>query len=117
MPDRLPPFDRSAAEFAERWFGGPTRPLITRATVGTSSGVLLANNPKRVFWRIRNRSAGNVYLDIDQPASTTLSEILPPNGGAASMAVQDDGEAVAHEIRAIADLAASAVWVYEVLIV
>lgn len=109
------PHGATAAEWAEKWFGGPTRPKVTKTTVGTASAVLLEANPRRIFWRIRNRSAGNVYIELDAPAVVATSELLGPAGGAASMSVQQDGEAVAHEIRAIADLAASPVWVYEVI--
>lgn len=115
----FPRFDRpvqSAHEWSKLYFGADTRAEITRTTVGTAASVLLKNNPRRIFWRIRNRSAGEVYIDIAADPSTTDSDVLAPSGGQAYASVTQDGEVVSWEVRAVAALAGSKVWVYEVMI-
>lgn len=107
----------AAAEFGYDWFGRPTSSRRSRPTVGTSVGVLLKNDPRRLFYRIVNRSTGNVYIELtDQPVAAT-AEILGPNGGGVEVSVQEDGEAVTEAVNAIADLAGSQVHVYEMFAV
>lgn len=107
----------AAALFTYRWFGALTFGRRTRPTVGTSVAVLLPNNPRRLFWRIQNRSAGNVYVEVgDQPVVGTAI-LIGPAGGFLESTVQEDGEQVAEAVNGIADLAASQLVVYEVIAV
>lgn len=107
----------AAALFAYRWFGCLTFGRRTRPTAGTSVAQILSNNPRRLFWRIQNRSVGNVYVEVgDQPVVGTAI-LIGPTGGFLESTVQEDGEQVAEAVNGIADLASSQLVVYEVIAV
>lgn len=111
----LSPEGSTAALWAARWFGGPTR-LVTRSvTVAAAATIILQNNPRRVFWQIINRSVNNVSLGFDNGVTVANGIPLAPSAGFATMAVQEDGEAVAYEVDGIADVAGSVVNVFEVM--
>jgi hypothetical protein len=75
---------------------------------------VLPNNPRRVFARILNLSAGNIFVDFKENPTSTTGIPIGPNGGFLEMSVEDDGEAVAWEVRGIAALAGSQLHVYTV---
>jgi hypothetical protein len=106
----------AAAEFSRKRFGRPTRlvvnPLVD--SVGTSPVRVLANNPDRMMWLIINLSTNTVYLGFDPQVSSTRGIILGASGGYASMVIEDDGEAVAYEVWAVATGPNSPIYVIEV---
>jgi len=67
-----------------------------------------------VFWLVVNLSVNVVYIGFDSDVSATKGIWLDANGGWASMAVDEDGEAVAYGVHALATGAASAVYVLEI---
>lgn len=102
-----------AREFSEKRFGFPTRavenPVV--AAVGVTVVKILRNNPDRVFWIVVNLSANVVYVALSEDVSATKGIRLDANGGFTSMSVEEDGEAVAYDVYALATGAASAIYV------
>jgi len=105
-----------AREFTLKRFGFPTRPVENpvAASVGTTAAEILKNNPDRVFWLVVNLSANVVYMGLSGDVSSTKGIRLDTNGGWASMSVEEDGEAVAYQVFAIASGAGSAIYVLEI---
>ena len=105
-----------AHEVSVKRFGFPTRlienPLIT--ALGLTVDAILAPNPDRVFWLIVNLSVNVVYIAFDRDVSAAKGIWLDANGGWASMAVDEDGEAVAYGVYGLATGAASAIYVLEI---
>jgi len=106
----------AAREFGLKRFGFPTRavenPVID--SVGTTAAEILKNNPDRVFWLVINLSPNVVYLGFTGEVSSTRGIRLDSYGGWASMSVEEDGEAVAYLIFALATGASSAIYVLEI---
>jgi len=105
-----------AREFTLKRFGFPTRavenPVV--AAVGTTAAEILKNNPDRVFFLVVNLSTNIVYVGLASDVSATKGIRLDANGGFVSFSVEEDGEAVAYQIFAIATGAASAIYVLEI---
>ena len=105
-----------AREFTLKRFGFPTRavenPVV--AEVGTTAAEILKNNPDRVFFLVVNLSANTVYVGLASDVGATKGIQLDANGGFVSFSVEEDGEAVAYQIFAIATGAASAIYVLEI---
>jgi len=105
-----------AREFTLKRFGFPTRavenPVI--ASVGTTAAEILRNNPDRVFWLVINLSPNVVYGALSGDVSGSKGIRLDAYGGWASMSVEEDGEAVAYPVFAIATGADSAIYVLEI---
>ncbi len=106
---------RTAAVFARNRFGGPTRPAESRVNVGTSVTPLIGNNPRRVFWMAVNRTPNEGALGLDPTLTFANGILLGPNGGFASMAVEEDGEAVGYAVFAIQNIAGGTWYVLEVM--
>jgi len=105
----------AASAYIEKKYGRKTRSIenpITR-TVGTSPALVLQNNPDRLMWLIVNLSSYNVYIAFEPDVSTTKGVLLSANGGSCSMSVDEDGEAVTHEVWAIAGAANCPIYVLE----
>ena len=104
-----------AREFTLKRFGFPTRavenPVV--AAVGTTADAVLRNNPDRVFFLVVNLSTNVVYVGLARDVGAAKGIRLDANGGWVSMSVEEDGEAVAYQIFAIATGAASAIYVLE----
>ena len=109
------PDGSTAAQWAARWFGGPTQIRETRPVMGLTPSRIIPNNPRRVFWQVVNRSVNNVSFGFDNTVTTANGYPLAPSAGFASMAVQTDGEGVAYELIGIADVAPSSLVVFEVI--
>ena len=107
------PSGATAALWAQRWFGGPTRLRTFTITAGTSVATALKNNPKRLFWQIINRSTNNVSIGFDNTVTVAAGIPIAQLAGYASMAVQEDGEATMYEVDVIADTANSTLNVIE----
>lgn len=105
-----------AREVSEKRFGFPTRPVENPvvASVGTTVDEVLLNNPDRVFWIIVNLSANIIYVALKEDVSATKGIRLDANGGFTSMSADEDGEAVAYAVYALASGAASAIYVLEI---
>jgi len=103
----------TAAEFAQLRYGGPTRILITQRSIGITPSRLLDNNPRRIGWVAANLGTGTAAFSTDPAVTLTTGLPLQPSGGAASMQVDEDGEAVAWEWYAIDSAAAQPFVVYE----
>lgn len=103
----------AAHEVSVKRFGFPTRLLENPVTnaIGVSAEPILAPNPDRVFWLIVNLSTNVVYIGFEQDVSATKGIWLDANGGWASMAVDEDGEAVAYGVYGLAAGAGSAIYV------
>lgn len=86
------------------------------AAVGVAAVEILRQDPSRVAATIVNLSANHVYLSPVGEPSATAGVLLNPNGGEVSLWWEEDGEMVAWAWKAIADGAASAVFVLESLI-
>jgi len=61
-----------------------------------------------------NLSVNVVYIAFDSDVGPAKGILLDANGGWASMAVDEDGEAVAYAVHALATGAASAIYVFEI---
>lgn len=103
----------TAAEFAALRFGGPTRILITQRSIGTIPSRLLDNNPRRIGWIAANNGSAGISLSTDPAVTTTTGLPVQGGGGAVSMQVDEDGEAVAWEWLAVSGAAAQAITVFE----
>jgi hypothetical protein len=122
MAQRLPrtnevadPAGSTAALWSAKWFGGPTRIQESRPIIQLTPTRILPNNPRRLFYQVINRSAANVSAGFDNSVTVANGIPLAPGAGFMSLAVQEDGEAVAWEVLGIADVAASALYVLEVI--
>ncbi|NIQ91313.1 MAG: hypothetical protein GWN93_20815 [Deltaproteobacteria bacterium] len=108
----------NVADLIARRFGIRTRaqqvPLVQ--TVGTSVVRVLPNNPNRLAFVIVNLSSNNVYVAWDLAVSTTRGVLLTPNGGSLTVVYEEDFETACWELFAIADGAASSIFVPEVVI-
>lgn len=105
-----------AREFSIKRFGFPTRPVENpvRASIGTTSELVLKNNPDRVFFLVVNLSANVVYVALSKDVSATKGIRLDANGGFVSFSAEEDGEAVASDVYGVATGAASAIYVLEI---
>ena len=105
-----------ARELSLKRFGFPTRavenPVVDE--VGVSAVTVLKNNPDRVFWLIVNLSGNVVYIALDRDVGASKGIRLDSNGGWASMSAEEDGEATAYQVFALATGAASAIYVLEI---
>jgi hypothetical protein len=108
------PAGATAAVYAARRYGGPTRIREVRVAIGVAVTPILGNNPKRLFWLLSNVSVN--AMAYGQDFSLTLTNGLPlaPSGGGVSMSVDEDAEAVCYPVNAIAAVAASATYAVEV---
>lgn len=103
-----------AAEWSAREYGGRFDATDTPAQVGTSSAVLVKNNPERVNLLVINLSVNTVYLRPNNPATTAAAIILAPNGGSFSTNLLEDLVLPSYQYHAVASGAASDVLVIEV---
>jgi hypothetical protein len=103
----------TASEFAQLRFGGPTRVSITIRSIGTVASRLLDNNPRRVGWVAANRGTSDGAFSTDPGVLITTGLPIQAAGGAVSMQVDEDGEAVAWEWYAVTGAAAQSCVVFE----
>jgi len=91
--------------------GFPSRPIINPVTdtVATTPTLILRNNPDRIFWLIVNLSTYDGYAGWDTQVSSSRGLLIPANGGYASASIEEDGELVIHEVRAI-NIGGSGTW-------
>ena len=105
-----------AREVSVKRFGFPTRPVENPVVnaVGVTVEEVLKNNPDRVFWVIINLSGNTVYVALSEEVSAIRGIRLDAGGGWVSMSADEDGEAVAYSVFALATGAASAIYVLEI---
>jgi len=107
--------ETTAGRFAIARFGGPTTTLTTTRTLGTTVSHVLRNNPRRVAYRIFNRSANNLDLSFSSDVTSGTGIPLSAATGYAEADVEVEGELVIQEVHGISSAASSSVLVIEVL--
>ncbi len=93
-----------AADFADKRFGRPTRPISSLVTVGVSVVEVLRNNPARLYTLIVNRSAADGAFDFSREFTAANGFLLPQSGGFVELSVESDGETVGHSLFGISSL-------------
>lgn len=98
-------------------FGVRTEAALNRsgATVGVVAASILRNDPRRLGALIVNLSTAAVYVSPSRGVSATAGVRLAPSGGTFGLDWEDDFDLTGYEWHAVADAAASAVLVIEVL--
>lgn len=95
----------NVADLIQQKYGVFTRarqnPLITELT--DSVRTILPNNPNRLAWNICNLSDTTCYLAWDRNISEEHGILLSPNGGVASMIMDEDFEGVCWEVFGLSD--------------
>lgn len=79
-------------------FINPTSLRQVRRTIDTTDRVVVEKNPNRVALMVVNNSSGIAYCSFEPQPSVLSMFRLDADGGAMSMCIDDDGEAVCHEI-------------------
>lgn len=106
--------ETTAGRFATLRYGGPTRPVESTVLVGTVPTRILKNNPRRVAWRMWNRSGNSIDLGLDGTVTAGAGVPLTAATGFAESDVEIEGEEVLHEVFGVSSAASSAVRVMEV---
>ena len=106
----------SLAAAIEAEIGGPTEPRVNPVTssVGTSVARIASANPNRFALTIVNLGAVAIYVAPDNAPSSTRGIRLAPSGGALTLNWRDDFQLAGWDWFAIADAAATAIFVMEV---
>jgi len=107
--------ETTAGRFSIARFGGPTTTLTTTRTLGTTVSHVIRNNPRRVAYRIFNRSANSVDLSFTSDVTTGAGIPLSASTGYAEADVAIEGELVIQEVHGISSAASSTVLVIEIL--
>lgn len=107
--------ETTAGRFSIARFGGPTTTLTTTRTLGTTVSHVIRNNPRRVAYRIFNRSANAVDLSFSSDVTTGNGIPLSASTGYAEADVAIEGEMVIQEVHGISSAASSTVLVIEIL--
>jgi len=79
-------------------FGGHTYAEENTKIVMNAVGVVIINNPNRVFWILINNGGNDVRLSFSAGLGVYTSFILPANGGVMSMSWEEDGESVGYAV-------------------
>ena len=103
--------DSESASFSQRRFGGPVEVLeYTYTFTADPAARILSNNARRLAWRITNTD--RYYCQIQHENNFTswisvsgtyrpfrfIAPVIFPEGGSASMTVEQDGEGVMQEV-------------------
>jgi len=107
--------ETTAGRFSIARFGGPTTTLTTTRTLGTTVSHVIRNNPRRVAYRIFNRSTNSVDLSFTSDVTTGNGIPLSASTGYAEADVNIEGELVIQEVHGISSAASSTVLVIEIL--
>ena len=107
--------ETTAGRFSIARFGGPTTTLTTTRTLGTTVSHVIRNNPRRVAYRIFNRSANSIDLSFTSDVTTGAGIPLSASTGYAEADVAIEGEMVIQEVHGISSAASSTVLVIEIL--
>ena len=84
-------------------FKGPTRLVINPVTptVGTTSTLILKNNPDRLMWLIVNLSPNRGYIGFDEQVGAGRGIPIEASGGIVSATWREDAELVIHPVYAL----------------
>jgi hypothetical protein len=107
--------ETTAGRFSIARFGGPTTTLTTTRTLGTTVSHVIRNNPRRVAYRIFNRSVNSIDLSFTSDVTTGAGIPLSASTGFAEADVSVEGEMVIQEVHGISSAASSTVLVIEVI--
>ena len=107
--------ETTAGRFSIARFGGPTTTLTTTRTLGTTVSHVIRNNPRRVAYRIFNRSVNSIDLSFSSDVTTGNGIPLSASTGYAEADVAIEGEMVIQEVHGISSAASSTVLVIEIL--
>lgn len=107
--------ETTAGRFSIARFGGPTTTLTTTRTLGTTVSHVIRNNPRRLAYRIFNRSANSIDLSFTSDVTVGTGIPLSASTGYAEADVEVEGELVIQEVHGIASAASSTVLVIEIL--
>jgi len=107
--------ETTAGRFSIARFGGPTTTLTTTRTLGTTVSHVIRNNPRRVAYRIFNRSTNSIDLSFTSDVTSGTGIPLSASTGYAEADVAVEGELVIQEVHGISSSASSTVLVIEVL--
>jgi len=107
--------ETTAGRFSIARFGGPTTTLTTTRTLGTTVSHVIRNNPRRVAYRIFNRSVNSIDLSFTSDVTTGAGIPLSASTGYAEADVNIEGELVIQEVHGISSAASSTVLVIEIL--
>lgn len=88
----------------------------TATTAGVVSARLMRQNPNRIAFILYNLSANILYINPITTPSSTNGIRLGPNGGFVSMYYREDFTLVGREWSIIADVAGSAYYLLEILL-
>jgi len=107
--------ETTAGRYSIARFGGPTTTLTTTRTLGTTVSHVIRNNPRRVAYRIFNRSVNSIDLSFTSDVTTGNGIPLSASTGYAEADVNIEGELVIQEVHGISSAASSTVLVIEIL--
>ncbi len=109
---------RTLADLVRGHLGVPTftRENPEVSTVGVTPVTVLRQNPNRVAFTIVNLSAVEVFLRPLQNPSATVGILVGPGGGSLTLDWLEDFDLCGYEWRAVANAAASPVFVLEWLL-
>jgi len=105
----------TAGRFAIARYGGPTTVVVTTRTLGTTVSHVVRNNPRRVAYRIFNRSVNSVDLSFTSDVTTGTGIPLAASTGIAEADVEIEGELVIQEVHGISSAASTTILVIEVI--
>jgi len=108
----------SILDLLEREIGEPVsaQAPLTPTTIGTTSTRLVIQNPQRVAFLVVNLSANTIYVAPTGVVSATTGIRLGPTGGQVAVLWKEDLVLPALEWSIIADGAASAYLLIELLL-
>lgn len=107
--------ETTSGRFAIARFGGPTTSRTSTVTVATTVTRIAGNNPRRVAYRIFNRSANSIDLSFSSDVTVGTGIPLSASTGYAEADVDVEGELVIQEVYGISSAASSTVLVIEVI--
>ena len=88
----------------------------TATTAGVAATQLMRQNPNRIAFILYNLSANILFINPLTAPSSTRGIRLGPNGGFVSMFYREDFTLTAREWQIIADVAGSAFYLLEILL-
>lgn len=109
---------RTLADLVRGKLGAPTftreNPEVT--SVGVTPVTILRQNPNRIAWTFINLSTVDIWLRPLRDPTSSAGIRVGPSGGTAISLWEEDLDLVGLEWRAIADAAASAIFMIEWLL-
>ena len=95
----------NVADLIQKRYGVLTRAIQNpiRTTLTDEIRMLLPNNPNRLTWLVCNLSDTTCYIAWDRNISDEHGILLSPNGGIASMTMDEDFEATTWELFGLSD--------------